>query len=198
MNKISRRERKKQKTKTALQETAWELFQKKGYDETTIEDITEAIDVSRRTFFRYFDSKEAVLFGDWRENLEKLTKIYKDRPEDEHPLISLKEIMTAHMKNIEKDKKRYLFLKKLAANSEKVGEYENNVIHPAIKEFVAEKIAEKLNINPEEDMRPYIYAGLGMTAMEVSKKIWVEKDGNCSLEELIKKAYEIILSPKLL
>ncbi len=56
------RDRKKRDTRDALAEAALELFEAQGYDAVTIEAIAEAAGVSRRTFFRYFPSKEAVLF----------------------------------------------------------------------------------------------------------------------------------------
>jgi NADH dehydrogenase len=57
----SRRERKKRETRQRLLECAWRQFLEKGYDETTVEDITEAADVAKGTFFNYFATKEAVL-----------------------------------------------------------------------------------------------------------------------------------------
>ncbi len=58
------RERKKQKTKASIQREALRLFKKKGYDETTIEDIAEAAEISPSTFFNYFPSKEDVVIYD--------------------------------------------------------------------------------------------------------------------------------------
>jgi AcrR family transcriptional regulator len=57
----SRRERKKQETRQRLLECAWRLFQERGYDDATVEDITEAADVAKGTFFNYFATKEAIL-----------------------------------------------------------------------------------------------------------------------------------------
>lgn len=56
------RDRKKENTRQALIEAAWRLFRDKGYDATTIEEIAEAALVSKRTFFRYFPTKEAIVF----------------------------------------------------------------------------------------------------------------------------------------
>jgi AcrR family transcriptional regulator len=58
------RERKKLRTRSTLRASAFELFRKQGYDETTVAEIAEAADVSQTTFFRYFPSKEALVVED--------------------------------------------------------------------------------------------------------------------------------------
>ncbi len=57
------RERKKRKLRQKLADVSLELFAEKGYDNTTIADIVECADVSPRTFFRFFSSKEDLLFN---------------------------------------------------------------------------------------------------------------------------------------
>ncbi|GAB3229003.1 TetR family transcriptional regulator [Mycolicibacterium hippocampi] len=58
------RERKKTRTRDTVRREAFRLFQLNGYAETTVDQIAEAADVSPRTFFRYFPSKETVLISD--------------------------------------------------------------------------------------------------------------------------------------
>src|SRR5690349_21449001 len=60
---LSLRERKKRLVQTTIEETALRLFQQQGYEQTSIQDIADAVMMSTRTFFRYFASKEEVLFG---------------------------------------------------------------------------------------------------------------------------------------
>ena len=61
---LGRRERKKAKTRRLIQQQAMRLFQSQGYTETTVEQIAEASEVSKSTFFRYFPTKEDVLLQD--------------------------------------------------------------------------------------------------------------------------------------
>lgn len=92
------RERKKQRTRRALVQAALDLFTEKGYDETTIGEIAAAADVSPRTFFSYFPSKEDVLFDDTAQRLEIARQALARRGPGDRPvdalLAALNEIMT--------------------------------------------------------------------------------------------------------
>ena len=63
---MSLRERKKRLAQATIEEAALRLFQQRGYERTSIQDIADAVMMSSRTFFRYFASKEEVLLGPMR------------------------------------------------------------------------------------------------------------------------------------
>jgi TetR/AcrR family transcriptional regulator, cholesterol catabolism regulator len=58
---LSRRERKKDETRHRIFHAAIDLFREKGFEQTTVDDITEKADVAKGTFFNYFRRKEVVL-----------------------------------------------------------------------------------------------------------------------------------------
>jgi len=78
---LTRRERKKEETKERIFNTAMKLFKSRGFEKTTIDDITEKADVAKGTFFNYFPKKEAVLrylAEQWLEEVEdKLAAEFK-------------------------------------------------------------------------------------------------------------------------
>lgn len=80
----SLRERKKARLRLELTKAAVGLFQQQGFDATTVEQIASAVETSPRTFFRYFGTKEDVLFGDAPDRLEQfratLAAADPDRP----------------------------------------------------------------------------------------------------------------------
>jgi AcrR family transcriptional regulator len=61
---VTRQERKKQRTRALIRETAWELFAAHGYDATTIKAIADAADVAPRTVTVHFPAKDDLLFAD--------------------------------------------------------------------------------------------------------------------------------------
>jgi AcrR family transcriptional regulator len=58
------RERKKLQTREALLRVSRELFEARGYDQVTVAEIADAADISVKTLFTYFRSKEDLAFGD--------------------------------------------------------------------------------------------------------------------------------------
>ncbi len=67
---------------------ALELFAEHGYEETTVEDIATAVGVSRRTFFRYYDSKRDVVWGEFDAELDRLEARLSEADEGE-PLMDV-------------------------------------------------------------------------------------------------------------
>ncbi|HUO37287.1 MAG TPA: TetR family transcriptional regulator [Mycobacterium sp.] len=82
----SLRERKRARTRQALIDAAVELFERHGYDKTTIADITTAADISPRTFFLYFASKEDLVFADGDARLQTTLKAIEQHAPEERPV----------------------------------------------------------------------------------------------------------------
>lgn len=70
-------------SRRALERIALELFTEQGFDATTVEQISERAGVSRRTFFRYFDSKAAVLWAEFDQEVETLHRLLGEAPADQ-------------------------------------------------------------------------------------------------------------------
>ena len=84
------RERKKQRTHDALVRAAVELFVTHGYEATTVDDVTSAVEVSQRTFFRYFSNKEEVALSLHGLVQDRFFEAVCARPASESPITALR------------------------------------------------------------------------------------------------------------
>ena len=85
------RERKKQQTRQAIHRAAMRLFAERGFEATTIADIAAAADISPRTFFSYFASKEEAVFPKFPEALAGFDRAMRERPAGTTALEALRE-----------------------------------------------------------------------------------------------------------
>lgn len=89
-----RRERKNAQTRWALADAARRLFLEKGYDQVTVKEIADAVDVSVPTLFKHVpEGKESVMFDDGVERREKLLAVVHDRPAGQSVMSALRAFM---------------------------------------------------------------------------------------------------------
>ncbi len=88
---MSLRERKKLKTRLLIQEVALQLFREHGYDATTVDQIAEAAEVSPSTVYRYFASKEAIVF--WDQWDPRIAHQLRERPAEEQPVEAMRAVL---------------------------------------------------------------------------------------------------------
>jgi AcrR family transcriptional regulator len=82
------RERKKLRTRRAIQDHALRLFSERGYDETTVEQIAAAAEISPSTFFRYFPTKEDVVVTDEYDPI--MAEVMRGQPAGLPPIEALR------------------------------------------------------------------------------------------------------------
>lgn len=188
----SRRSRKKSRTYAALVEAGAELFASRGFDETTTVDIAERADVSQRTLFRHFPSKEAVLYGDMDELLFALRDALAARPDDEPVLTVVHEAITSLAQNFEHHRERRLLQARLAAAYPSVSAYSRATVQLGWEREIIAATAARLGVDPLIDPRPEIIAGATMSAVRIATRQWTMSGGTDDYMQLISAALDSV------
>jgi AcrR family transcriptional regulator len=108
LEKPSLRERKKTRTRENLIDISSRLFLEKGFDSTTIDEIVEHAELSQRTFFRYFPTKEAIIFWDHPRRANRLKDFLLDSADAIPPFERVKSAMMQTAADYERDRDRML------------------------------------------------------------------------------------------
>ncbi|MEV0317766.1 TetR family transcriptional regulator [Streptomyces sp. NPDC050658] len=171
------RERKKQRTRDALLRAALELFTTKGYDETTVDEIAEAVDVSQRTFFRYFTSKQETAFAVQEMVERRFVEVLRERPADEAPLTALREAVLgawdALGRSIEEVVPVELHMRTyrmIESTPSLLATYLRRSIE--MEEEIAHLIAEREGLDIDEDPRPRVAVAAFSGVMRVTGQMW--------------------------
>jgi AcrR family transcriptional regulator len=193
-----RRERKKQRTREALIDAAFTLFAAKGYDATTVEEIADAVDVSARTFFRDFASKEHVALTVQEEQRTALLAALAARPAQEPPLTALRNAVVAVTRRHEcgvpgPDRDRFRLLLKLLGDGG--GLLAGSLEHAqrGLRD-IAEIIARRTGTDAASDLKPYVLAST-MVAVFQAALIAVKDDamGYTSLADALSDAFAALI-----
>ena len=87
---MSLRDLKKQQTRSAILAEANARFSAKGFENTTVEELCDAVGISKRTFFRYFGSKEDLVFPNHEERLTRFLLFLESAPIEASPFDTLR------------------------------------------------------------------------------------------------------------
>lgn len=184
---LGRRARKKQATRLALKQAAVELVLARGLAQVTVEDIAEAADVSVRTFFNYFPSKEAAVVGDDPERRAELCQAVREQPGTLAPLAVLRRVLLARLGERGGDpllatEDPELWLQRLAALHAQPELRAAYVKHLAeLERVLADALVERLG--GDESLRTYaaLTSAACLAAVRVASVSWDGKGGAAAL-----------------
>src|ERR1700710_1726778 len=160
-----------ERIRNALLNAALNLFSTNGYDETTTDQIAESVGVSPRTFFRYFPTKESVLFFGEYDFIDAVSGVYLAQPEklsDFEAMANSFALLAPGLKRIRKRIAQYH--EAVASSLVLLGRERRN--HEANAETVAKVIAERRHLpTPDDECR--LLASVGMLLVERALKQWL-------------------------
>lgn len=172
---LGRRERKKLQTRQALAEAALRLFTERGFDQTTVEDITEAVDVSPSTFFRYFDSKQDVVLPDKSELLGRLRQALADRPDSESPLTSVREAILAMADVLSEEAMDIVVLRARLLSTEPSLRAKSLERQSVWEDVIADALAKRWQVDAMTDLRCRLVATTAVAALRAAFMVWVAR-----------------------
>jgi AcrR family transcriptional regulator len=192
-----RRERKKQRTREALIDAAFELFEEKGFEATTVEEIADAVDVSSRTFFRYFASKEDVALTFQEEQQAAMLNALTARPADEPVVTAMRRAIVGVAHACEEgslgfDPGRFRCIMDMMVSSPAM--MARSLEHAQKKQAdLTRVIAERMGVDPAEDLRPHVVAAMAACGFRAAADTWEGASMGCtSLSEAVDQAFAII------
>jgi AcrR family transcriptional regulator len=189
---VSLRERKKLKTREALQDAALQLFAEKGFDHTTIEEIVEACEMSPRTFFRYFPNKESVLLGDSDGKCELLVRALSDRPLSESPMRAVRECVLATLDGLEHDREHLLVHSRIIQDTPHLRVYKIER-QQTWEDALFDALRARDELDPRSAHSTFelrLIASTSVAAMRAALETWLEEGGD--LMELAGDAFDNI------
>lgn len=184
------RDRKKVRTKQQLINAAVELFSERGFDSVTVEEIAERAWVSERTFFRYFPSKEDVLWPDSSGQLATFQAAIVDRPESERPLEAVQNAMLELAGFMEVDASFPVARARIVADTPSLMA-RDMLEYARWEDAVCDAIRQRTGA-VEDDVAPKMAAVVAGGALRVAFERWTAAGATGDLGEMISGAFTAV------
>ncbi len=182
---VSLRERKKRLAQATIEETALRLYQQQGYEQTSIQDIADAVMMSSRTFFRYFASKEEVLFGPMRAVLSDGLRFLQGVASTESPHAALRATFEYLASRYQQQRASFLIRYQVAMQTPSIASaylYALMETEPAI----CDALCSHLEAATDRHEIRFLVA-IYMTAFRVALTAWLEQEAQGDLVSLLRE-----------
>lgn len=184
------RERKKRETRLALHRAALELVDEHGLAAVTTDEIAARADVSPRTFFNYFPSKDAAVLGSGPEDLEQLRTLVLGRPPDEEPLEVMRHVTRALLAPAGLDPKlRRLRRRVLLAERDLAPALVGRNIR--VENALTAALESRMGVDPGRDVRPRVLAATVLAAARACMEHH-QQGGRGSVEDSMDQAFDLM------
>ncbi|MER7850538.1 TetR family transcriptional regulator [Kitasatospora sp. NPDC096077] len=170
------RDRKKARTRDSIRTAAFDLFEEQGFEKTTLQQICRRADVAHRTFFRYYPTKEALLFG-WDFG-QLVLDAFAAAPPELDLWAALDHALTATDGQWEEPVEHTARRRRLRRDFLDVQSVHNYalVVIDLFAQRTADLAAARLGVDPIADLRPAAFAAL-FTGL-VRRHVLVAQDGS--------------------
>jgi AcrR family transcriptional regulator len=186
------RERKKLATKQALALAAMRLGVERGLENVRVEDITDAVNVSRRTFTNYFSCKEEAIASLSAGRFARAAQALRDRPVSEPLADSLAEVFAAqHEAAAQLDPERVAPIRMMMTSPALQGEALKTLVQA--EGPLAKVIAERTGADPQGDLDSRVLAAAVMAAVRTATAHWATSAA--PLPDLIRQAVRQVTAP---
>jgi len=180
------RERKKEQTTERLHRAALDLISERGFDAASIDDICEAADVSKTTFYRYFETKEDVLLGRASENLEFLRAAFAECPPEESLIDAARFACGRFAERIEAERETKLLVSRISRSTPSLAA--RSLSHYTQWEDLLRSEAERRAPRSTDPMLLWVQASTVAAAVRSASDFWLEHGAERPLGELIDTA----------
>lgn len=184
--KASLRERHVAQTRQRILDEAMALFIEQGFDATTVDEIAQRADVSPRTFFRYFATKDALLFHDFEDRLARLRQGIAARPRTEHPFETLVHVLCRMVDDIESSPEERDLVVRLVRERPALRAYQRSAIVEHTEQEVLAALAERAGVPPGDLGIRAMVAGIG-ACFDIALRDWTERDVTRPFEPLFRE-----------
>jgi AcrR family transcriptional regulator len=178
------------RVRRALVDAALELFATKGYDTTTTIEIAAAAGVSPRTFFRYFATKESVVFFGEYDFVRSFADVYLSQPEDLSELAAMAAAFGLLAPGVTRLRARVSLYRRAVASSTLLRGREREVDDENAA-TVAQAIATRRRL-AAPDRSCELQAHLGMTVLRLSLNHWLDDPPGTDIAQLISANFGVV------
>ncbi len=164
-------ERKRRAVRAELSEVALQLLTDRDFESVTVDEIAAAAGVSRRTFFRYFSSKEDVVFAFLDQWATRLCEEIEGRPAEEAPITAVHHGLRQHMAAYQSSAERAMALVRLVRHTPSLRAQEH-ISREHMRLGIVEALGRRLGVDAERDMRPHVLASLALAPLDAAFVTW--------------------------
>ena len=182
------RARKRQQTRERLTRAAMALFRERGFEATTLDDIAAAADVSRRSFFHYFASKEDVVFA-WQEELTAaMVAAVAARPASESTLAAAENAISAMVRQL--DPSEAIAMSRLKRDNPAL-RARDQVKYEKLERALAEALGQRSPAKAER-VQARLVAMIATGAIRIGDELWTSEGAREKPEALVKRIFAAV------